>query len=249
MSVLGVITARGGSKSIPKKSIAACAGFPLMYYTIEAAKRTSNIDRLIISTDDDEMASFAKSIGVEVPFMRPLELAQDDTPDLPVFQHALETLSKSENYVPRIVVHLRPTTPLKKTLDIEQGIELLMHHEAAESVRSICEPHHSPFKMYRIDTDSPYLSPLLTKEYGELYQRYTEPYNLPRQKLPVVWRHSGYVDVIRPGVITGGSMSGLKMLPLKFEKWRDVDIDTRRDLDYAEYIIQDLREKGISPWD
>ena len=247
--VLGIIVARGGSKSIPKKSIYPCAGNSLIYYTIQAAKKAPTISRLIISTDDPEMAAVARSHGVEVPFMRPAELAQDDTLDLPVFQHALEWLEREEKYVPDVVVHLRPTTPLKKASDIDAGVAMLLSNPDAESVRSICEPHHTPFKMYRLKDDRSFLEPILQQEHAELYAQHTEPYNMPRQKLPVIWRHSGYVDVIRPEVIRRGSMSGTKILPLKFEKWRDVDIDTRRDLEYAAMIIEELRKKSQNPWD
>lgn len=119
--ILGIILARGGSKSIPKKSIALCAGKPLMYYTIKAAKESKLLTRIIISTDDEEMAEIARSYGVEVPFLRPKELAEDLTPDLPVFIHALKHLYDSEGYMPDVVVHLRPTTPLKKARILIQG--------------------------------------------------------------------------------------------------------------------------------
>ena len=104
--VVAIILARGGSKSISKKSIALCADKPLMSYTIEAAKNSKLIDRIIISTDDKEMAEYAKSQGVEVPFMRPKELAEDLTPDLPVMQHALNWLKENDNSVPEMIVHL-----------------------------------------------------------------------------------------------------------------------------------------------
>ncbi len=236
--VLGIIVARGGSKSIPKKSIYPCAGKPLMAYTIEAAKAAKTINRLIISTDDAEMAEVARSLGVEVPFMRPVELAADTTPDLPVFEHALKTLEEQEGYVPDVVVHLRPTTPLKTAEDIDRGVELLLANPDAHSVRSVCEPVHTPFKMYRLEEGSPYLKPLLTKEFPEVFEKYPEAYNMPRQALPPVLRHSGYVDVILPTTITEmHSMSGNKILPLHFEKWRDVDIDSMEDLQFAEILI------------
>lgn len=247
--VLGIITARGGSKSIPQKSIAPCAGKPLMYYTIEAAKRASSITRLIISTDDEEMAAYAKSQGVEVPFMRPKELAEDTTPDLPVFEQVLAELKARENYVPDIVVHLRPTTPLKKAADIDAGVALLLSHPDAQSVRSVCEPLHTPFKMYTKDESTGFLTPLLTKEFPEVFEKYAEPYNMPRQLLPTVLRHSGYVDVIRAAVISElHSMSGTKMLPVPFEKWRDVDIDSPFELSLAENIIEQLQTKGVETW-
>ena len=248
--VLGIILARGGSKSIPKKSIAPCAGKPLMYYTIEAAKHAASITRLIISTDSEEMAEVARSYGVEVPFMRPIKLAQDLTPDLPVFEYVLAELKKRENYVPDIVVHLRPTTPLKKAEDIERGIKLLLSHPDVQSVRSVCEPVHTPFKMFIEDEQSGFLVPLLTKVFPDVFAKYPEAYNMPRQLLPKVWRHSGYVDVVRPEVITKlHSMSGTKIFPLPFEKWRDVDIDSPYDLAMAESIIKKFRAEGREIWE
>jgi N-acylneuraminate cytidylyltransferase len=247
--VLGVIIARGGSKSIPKKSIAPCAGHPLMYYTIQAAKRSGHITRLIISTDDEEMAEYAKTQGVEVPFMRPKELAEDLTPDLPVFEHVLAELKARENYVPDVVVHLRPTTPLKKTADIDKGIELILAHPDAQSVRSVCEPIHTPFKMFTEGTDG-FLVPLLPKVFPETFEQYPEAFNMPRQLLPKVLRHSGYVDVIRPSVISElHSMSGTKIFPLPFEKWRDIDIDSPIEIAMAEQVIEKLRAEGKESWD
>lgn len=247
--VVAIILARGGSKSIPKKSIAPCAGKPLMAYTIEAAKNSKLIDRLIISTDDKEMAEYAKSQGVEVPFMRPKDLAEDLTPDLPVMQHALNWLKENENFAPEMIVHLRPTTPLKASADIDKGIELMRSNPDAESIRSICEPMHTPFKMFRLDEGETYIKPILSKEYPEVFKKYAEPYNMPRQVLPKIWRHSGYVDIIRPEVITDkNSMSGSKIVPLKFDKWRDIDIDSPKEIRDAEMVIEKLRKEGREPW-
>src|SRR5829696_9130788 len=107
--VLAIVTARGGSKGIPKKNIKDVAGHPLIAYSVAAGIEAETVDRVITSTDDPEIAEIARAYGAEIPFMRPAELAADDTRDLPVFQHALEWLEKQEGYVPSIVVHLRPT--------------------------------------------------------------------------------------------------------------------------------------------
>lgn len=248
--VLGIILARGGSKSIPKKSIAPCAGKPLLYYTIKAAQSSRFLSRLIISTDDEEIANVARQYGVEVPFPRPKELAEDSTPDLPVFQHALARLKEKEGYVPDAVAHLRPTTPLKTTADIDRGIEMLLQNPEAESVRSVCEPANPPFKMFRIHEGEKFLTPILQKEYPEVFAKYKEPYNLPRQSLPKIWRHSGYVDVIRTSVISEKqSMSGTKILPLFFSAERDIDIDSPKELKVAEEVIKAMRERGQEPWE
>lgn len=247
--ILGVIPARGGSKSIPGKNIFLCAGYPLIYYTIQAAKNSRLILRLMVSTDSKEIAETARNLGVEAPFVRPKDLAKDDTPDLPVFQHALTWLKEKEGYEPEIVVHLRPTTPLKSAADIDKGIELLLKNPDADSVRSVCRPLHTPFKMYQLEEGNRFLKPLLSKVYPEVFEKYPEAFNMPRQLLPQVWRHSGYVDVIRPRVILEkNSMSGTKILPLFFEEWRDIDIDSLKELKYAEEVIRSLREKGKESW-
>jgi CMP-N,N'-diacetyllegionaminic acid synthase len=240
---VGVITARGGSKSMHKKSITPCAGRPLMYYTLIAAKRSANLNRLVVSTDDDEIADVARAEGVEVLGKLPLDLLRHD---IAHFTFVLTQLAE-EGYSPDILVHLRPTTPLKKTNDIDRGVELLAANTDADSVRSVCRPMHSPFKMYR--EGERFIQPLLQREYPEVFAEFGEPYNMPRQILPMVWRHSGYVDVVRPSVIRGGSMSGTNILPMTIEEWRDVDIDSVHDLRYAEMIIEDLRAAGKNPWD
>lgn len=247
--VIGIILARGGSKSIYKKSIAPCAGKPLLTYTIEAAQHAKSLDRVIISTDDEEIAELARSQGVEVLFMRPKELAEDSTPDLPVFEHALNWLLEHEGQLPEMVVHLRPTTPLKASADIDEGVRLMRENPEAGSVRSVCEPIHTPFKMFRIKEGEKYLTPLLSKEYPEVFEKYKEPYNMPRQVLPTIWRHSGYVDIIRSSTILEEcSMSGKNILPLSFSAWRDIDIDSKKDLEYASLVIEELRKEGKEPW-
>ena len=183
MEVVGLILARGGSKSIPKKNIYPCVGKPLLYYTIKAAQGARRISRLIISTDNEEIAEVARSYGVEAPFRRPRELAEDLTPDFPVVKHALVELKK-QGYAPDAIVHLRPTTPFKSSADIDEGIRILDENPDADSVRSICEPLHTPFKMYHPIEGKKFLRPLLTKEFPEVFEKYKEPFNMPRQALP-----------------------------------------------------------------
>lgn len=249
MEILGVIPARGGSKSVPKKSIYPCAGKPMMAYTVEAAQHAKKLSRCIVSTDDVEMADVARSLGVEAPFMRPAEYAKDDSPDLVVFEHALAWLKENENYVPDAVVHLRPTTPLKRSADIDRGIELLCSRTDVDSVRSVCEPLHTPFKMYIEDETTKLLSPLLPAVFPEVFEKYPEAFNMPRQLLPAVWRHSGYVDIIRTAIIADQhSMSGTKILPLFFDAWRDIDIDSLKEITFAEDVILRMREGGKEPW-
>lgn len=248
MEVLGIVTARGGSKSVPKKNIAMCAGNPLMYYIIQAAKNTKSITRLVISTDDEEIAEYARSLGVEVPFMRPKEFAKDDSPDIETFQHALRTLKEQEDYVPEFLVHLRPTAPLTRASDIDKGVDLLRTHAEVDSVRSVCESPLSPFKIYGLDSQG-YLQPLLKQDFPEVYERFPEPFNAERQLLPATWRQSGTADIVRTRVVSEGKMNGDKILPIFTDQSRDVDIDILEDLAIAERIIKDLQSEGKEAWE
>ncbi len=128
--------ARGGSKRVKRKNIRPLAEKPLIAYTIQSAIKSKKINRLIVSTDDPEIAKVAEEYGAEVPFLRPASLAQDDTPDQPVFQHALESLKEHDGYEPDIVVHLRPTTPLKTPQTIDKVIEK-MRETKADIVRTM----------------------------------------------------------------------------------------------------------------
>lgn len=248
---LGLILARGGSKSIPKKSIYPCAGRPLLEYTIDSALKSKLLDRVILTTDDEEIAEIGRKAGVEVPFMRPKELADDTTPDLPVFEHALNWLKENEGYEPEVVVHFRPTSPLRSAIDVDRGIQMMIDEDEAESVRSVVPPPHTPFKFYRIDEGEKFLRPILKEGYPEVFERLGEPYNMPRQILPTTWAHVGYLDFVRPQVILEKkSMSGSKIMPLYIDSWRDMDIDSMKELRETERIIELLRKEfGKEPWE
>lgn len=229
-NILGLILARGGSKSIPKKNIKLLGGKPLIAYTIEKAKAAKYIDRIILSTDDEEIARIAREYGAETPFLRPAELAEDSTKDYPVFVHALEWLEKNEGWKPDFIVHFRPTHPFRKVEDINRGIEMLASHPDADAVWTVAEPHVTPYKMFCVGEDG-FLKPLLTVE-GE-----PEPFNLPRQKLPKAYNHYGQVDVTRTATIMDKkSMCGKKILPL-FLEGEVFDIDSPLDWEFAEFMM------------
>ena len=124
--ILALIPARGGSKGIPRKNIRSFAGYPLIAWSIAAAQQASSVTRTIVSTDDEEIASVAREYGAETPFLRPSALAQDNTTDLPVFEHALQWLEANENYQPEIVVQLRPTSPIRPKDCVDSAIKILM---------------------------------------------------------------------------------------------------------------------------
>src|SRR5262249_8931646 len=126
---------RGGSKSIPRKNVRLLDGVPLLAYSIEAALAARGVDRVIVSTDDEEIADVARAWGADVPFLRPKALAGDDTPDLPVFQHALAWLEASSGGLPEFVVQLRPTSPLRPPDCVDAALGLLRGDPSADSVR------------------------------------------------------------------------------------------------------------------
>jgi N-acylneuraminate cytidylyltransferase len=188
LSVLALIPARGGSKGVPRKNIRPLAGLPLIAHTIRAAARCPSIDRIIVSTDDVEIARVARRFGADVPFLRPRALAQDQTTDAPVVKHCLDFLRKSERYQPDIIVFLRPTGPFRTTRQIESAIALLAAHRRADSVRSVNMPRKTPYKMWV--PGRPFMKPLLR------LPGVREPFNAPRQSLPVVWESNPAINVM-----------------------------------------------------
>ena len=217
--VLTLIPARGGSKGIPRKNIRTFAGYPLIAYSIAAALQAETVTRVIVSTDDQEIAEVARGCGAEIPFLRPAELAADRTTDLPVFQYALNWLAEHENYHPEIILHLHATSPVRPRGFVDQAVCLLQEHPEAECVRSVVSPGQNPYKMWQIDAQSGRMLPLLA------VKGIAEPYNTPRQLLPAVYLQTGHVNAIRPAAILGGSMTGKVILPLIIDARYEVDMD------------------------
>ena len=241
VQVLAIIPARGGSKGIPRKNIRSFAGYPLIAYSIAAGRQSQTVTRTIVSTDDQEIADVARQYGAEVPFLRPAELAQDQTLDLPVFQHTLQWLEQNEGYRPDVVVQLRPTSPLRPPALVDEAVCMLLDHPEAHSVRGLVPAGQNPHKMWRIDPETGRMNPLLTVE------GIAEPYNAPRQALPPVYWQTGHIDAIRPQVILSGSMSGPVVLPVMIDPNYTVDIDTPRDWARYEWLVYNTDLDIISP--
>ena len=229
--ILAIIPARGGSKGIPRKNIRPFAGYPLIAFSIAAALQAEIVTRVIVSTDDEEIADISRRLGAETPFLRPAELAADGTTDLPVFQHALTWLSEHENYLPEMVVHLHPTSPVRPRGCLDRGIRLLLANPEAECVRSVLEPIQSPYKMWSIGEQTGYMIPLLS------LPGIIEPYNIPRQCLPKAYIQTGHTNVIRPATIQGGSMTGRVILPLVIDASYEVDLDNLQDWQFGEWVV------------
>ena len=229
---LGIIPARGGSKSIPRKNLHPLLGKPLIAWSILSALRATSLDRMIVSTDDAEIAEVAKRYGAEVPFLRPAEIAADETPDLPVFQHALRALREAEGYAPDAIVHLRPTQPLRTPEQIDQAVELWTS-SGADCVKSVRLVSEHPFKMYRLEGDR--LAPYLDTD-----ERRRRGPDVPRQSLEPVYLSAGVVDVIRRATVEAGSTEGQIVVPYFVNPSRYVNLDSPRDFEIAEALMRSL---------
>ena len=173
-------------------------------------------------TDDPEIADAARAHGAEVPFLRPVEFARDDSPDLEAFRHALEWLREHEARVPELVVQLRPTGPVRNVALIDAAIEKMLADPHADSLKSVSRPTESPYKMWQ--ADGAYLQPLLTLD------GVPEPHTQPRQRLPQVFWQNGYVDIIRPRtVLEQNLMYGHVVLPFLVEE-KMHELDYRSDI-------------------
>ena len=240
--VLAIIPARGGSKGIPHKNIRSFAGYPLIAYSIMAALQSNLITRVIVSTDDEEIAEIARQWGAEVPFLRPPELAGDNVTDLPVFEHALRRLEETESYHPDVVVQLRPTSPFRPLTMIDDAVQLLMDHPEVDSVRGVVPSGQNPHKMWRVNPSSLKMTPLLEVD------GIAEPYNAPRQELPPIFWQTGHIDAIRPNtILEKKSMSGTTILGLMIDPKFSIDLDNLFDWERAEWIVNNARLEMVYP--
>ena len=234
---LALIPARGGSKGIPRKNIRSFAGYPLIAWSIAAAKQASSVTRVIVSTDDEEIASVAREYGAETPFLRPAEFAQDNTTDLPVFEHALQWLETNESYQPEVVIQLRPTSPVRPKDCVDRAVHILLEHADSDCVRGVVPAGQNPHKMWRFVGEGQPMKPLLEVE------GIAEPYNAPRQILPPVYWQTGHIDAIRVSTIKDKkSLTGDVIYPLMIDPRYTVDIDHLSD--WAKY--EALANSGLA---
>ncbi|MGE0887137.1 MAG: acylneuraminate cytidylyltransferase family protein [Blastocatellales bacterium] len=227
MRVLGLIPARGGSKGVPRKNIKPLAGKPLLAYTVEAALAAKLLARVILSTDDQEIAEVGKMFGAEVPFLRPADLAKDQTPTLPVVQHALKYVEENGDWFDAVCL-LQPTNPLRQAADIDACIKL-MEQCGADSVVSVLPvpAEYNPHWVYFRDTD------------GSLRLSTGESSPIPRrQELPPAFHREGSIYVSRCDVvIKENSLYGAHVVGYEVDSARSVNIDTPEDWEYATELI------------
>lgn len=229
-TVIGIIPARGGSKGLKRKNILPVAGKPLLAWTIEEARKSKYLDRLILSSDDSEIISVAKKYSCEVPFRRPKELSKDETPGIAPVLHAIRALPEKYDYI----VLLQPTSPLRLAEDIDACIKQCISGRHQSCV-SVTEPEKSPFWMYMRNSKG-MIKPLLR----------TKKNITRRQALPRVYALNGAVYVAECGALVKNRLfvmqrtSAYIMPPV-----RSLDIDTKLDLLKLEAVLR-LNKRGES---
>ena len=230
MTTIAIIPARGGSKGIPGKNIVPLLGHPLIAYSIEVALASRCISRTIVSTDSEEIAEISKRYGAEVPFMRPPEFSTDMSSDRDFLMHAIGWFMKHEQAMPDYIVHLRPTTPLRKFEVIDEAISLIWRTPMATSLRSAHLAPKSPYKWFEMDHLG-YFKGIRVDDSRPEY------YNLPRQSFPPIYDPNGYVDVLRVSqLLSSPSIHGDGILGFITEFCHD--LDSPEDLLYLNYFAE-----------
>ena len=244
-SIWAIIPARGGSKSIPKKNIMNIKGYPLIAYSIAAAKLSKKIDRIIVTTDSEEMAEVAKKYGAEAPFIRPAKIAQDRSTDKEFFDHAIAWFKKHEKKVPDYFVHLRPTTPLRDPKNIAAAIEHMLSHPQANAMRSGHKIEIVPQKFFGLDGE--YFVGLFPDDKRPDY------HNMPRQSFAPTYKPDGYVDMLRPSFITkSGRIHGNRLLAFLTPETVDIDyvsdlMAVKENIGKQRWAVYDYLKKRFKP--
>jgi len=227
MQILGLIPARVGSKGIVGKNLIPLAGKPLLAYTCIAAKQSTRLTRIIVSTDDENIACVAVEAGIEVPFLRPSELAQDKTPMMEVIRHMLLQLDQQEGYKPDILVLLQPTSPLRKAEDIDGAVDLLVSSKADTVVSVIEVPHNVlPSSLMQLEGDR-----LIPMDSSAVLRR--------QEKRALFSRNGPAVLAVRvPFLLHSVSFYEGDTRAYSMPPERSVDIDTTFDVAFAEFLLQ-----------
>jgi len=228
MSIIALIPARKGSKGLPGKNIKPLGGRPLLAYSIKAALGSKKINRVILSTDSEEYAEIGVKYGAEVPFLRPEKMAEDHSPDIEWLEHALDWFLQKGESLPRLIVHLRPTTPLRDTSIIDKAIQMIEEDESASALRSVQEMSQTAYKSFEIKNG--YLACLCTQAHD------IETTNQARQKFPKTFEPNGYVDVLKTDfIINSKKMHGHRAIA--YQTPRVSEVDAAEDFDYLEYQL------------
>jgi len=227
--ILAIIPARGGSKRIPRKNIKILAGKPLISYTIKAAQKSKYLNRIVVSTEDREIASIARRYGAEV-IMRPKSLAIDAASTIAVLQHAVSYLEQTEKYFPDIIVILQPTSPLRNSGDIDSAICKLID-ENGDSAETFCLVKEHPASMFQIKK-------------GRAFPINKHDLAKRAQDLPKLYRENGAVYAVRRDLLMKtGTVYGKKHIPVIMPAERSIDIDEELDFRIAELLMKETKSQ------
>ncbi len=228
MNILAVIPARGGSKNVPRKNITKIDGLPLISYTISSALEVDRLTDIIVSTDDYEIGSISKELGVDVPFIRPPNLATDNSQSYPVIEHALKYMEKLRGFNYDVILMLQPTSPLRTSSHINEAIDLYNTEECDSVVSIVSVGGNHPLRMKKLD--------------GNRLSNYVDQKSwnmLPRQVLPEVYIRNGAIYMIRRDeFIKNKELIGSNCLGYEMNNKDSVNIDTYIDLMVAEILIK-----------
>lgn len=225
-TILGLIPARGGSKSLPRKNIRPLLGKPLIAWTIEQALASKYLDGVIVSTDDEEIAEISKKYGAEVPFMRPKELATDETKGIDVVLHAVDWI-EINNKPYNLLMLLQPTSPLRTYEDIDKAIKLLFSKKA-QAVVSVCEAEHHPYWSNILPQDG------CMRDFIK-----AEIMNKNRQELPVFYRLNGAIYLAYGGYLKEQkNFLGKKTFAYIMQQEKSIDIDNKVDFKFTEILMR-----------
>lgn len=235
--ILGIIPARGGSKSIPRKNIKLFAGKPLIAWAIETLEKSGVVSRVIVSTDDEEIAEVSRKYGAEVPFMRPAELAEDTAPTLPVLQHALQWLKENEEYRPDYIVLLEPTSPSKRPFHVREVVNMLVE-SGADSAISVSEVPGVLNPHWQLKLGENGKVELFTG--GSIKNVIRR-----RQDLPKTYYRNSSIYAFRPELLftDDPSFYGEDVRAYVMDSKYAFDIDTPEDWEFAERAFQKILEE------
>lgn len=229
LPVVAIIPARSGSKGIKDKNLSSIGGYPLLAYSIIAAKLSKRIDRILLSTDSEQYAEIGKRFGAEVPFLRPAELSTDKSTDREFMVHAMEWVREYEEVLPEFWVHLRPTTPLRDPRHLDEAVANMESHPEATALRSAHPSPESPLKWFR-RTEQGYLTALTSDDTN------LDRFNLPRQAYPTVFIPDGYVDIVRSSFVLGTPfLHGDRVLG--YESPQCTEVDSPEELERLEFQL------------
>ena len=226
LKILGIIPARGGSKGIPRKNLIDVAGKPLLYYTFTEALKSTYLDRIVLSTDNEEIAEYARSFGIDVPFIRPPHLANDDAPMFSVVEHALNWLKKNENYWPDALMILHPTSPLRTAQHIDGAI-MEFEKKNVDTLVSVSEPLEHPMEMVYFENTKMKFA-LERKETSGIRQEYRK-YCFLNGAIYI----SKIDTLLEQKTLLSGSIA-----PYLIDTIDSIDIDTTADLVIADCLLK-----------